>query len=130
MTTLRTDTFSGSTNNYAYNSNGSMIGRTNIASSIKHKHVYVRLMNKLSSVTASSSVGSSTTSFQYNDQESVRTLGAIGNKYYLIDAGNHTGYQQVLEEFSNAWWESTMSYVIGDDVLGQGEWFSTSSLLP
>ena len=46
-----------------------MIGRTNIASSIStNTYASYDLMNKLSSVTASSSVGSSTTSFQYNDQ--------------------------------------------------------------
>jgi RHS repeat-associated protein len=104
------------TNNYAYDPNGSMIGRTNIGSTLNINVYTYDLRNKLSSVMS----GNSTTSFQYNDQGiRVRTMGA-STKYYLIDSNNRTGYQQVLEEFSTLSGAPTMSYVIGDDVLGQG----------
>jgi RHS repeat-associated protein len=72
-------------------------------------------MNKLSSVTGPGG----TTSFQYNDQGiRVRTMGA-NPKSYLVDANNHTGYAQVLEEFSSYSPSPTADYVIGDEVLAE-----------
>jgi RHS repeat-associated protein len=108
------------TNNYAYDLNGSMIGRTNSATAGPSTNVYTyNLMNKLSGVTSITPSGTIVNGFQYNDQGiRVRTTGA-STKYYLIDANNLTGYQQVLEEFSTLRGTPTMSYVIGDDVLAQ-----------
>lgn len=113
------------TNDYAYDANGSVVGKTNISASGSTTIYTYDLRNKLSSVTS----GVSTTSFQYNDQGiRVRAMGA-STKYYLIDANNHTGYQQVLEEFSTLGGTPTMSYVVGDDVLAQGVTGSASYLL-
>jgi RHS repeat-associated protein len=83
-------------------------------------------MNKLSAVTN----GASTASFQYNDQGiRVRTMMGASTTYYLVDANNHTGYQQVLEEFSTLRSMPTISYVLGDDVLAQAASETASYLL-
>jgi RHS repeat-associated protein len=39
--------------------------------------------------------------------------------YYLVDANNHTGYAQVLEELAAVGGTPNVSYVMGDDVMGQ-----------
>lgn len=115
------------TNNYAYDSNGSIIGMTNIASTLSTTVYTYDLMNKLSTVATNGTV---LNTYQYNDQGiRVRTMGAIGTNYYLIDANNQTGYQQVLEESSTLGGTPAMSYVIGNDILAQASSGSASYLL-
>jgi RHS repeat-associated protein len=123
---IKTGTAYTETSNYAYDANGSMIGLTNSAASGSSTNVYAyNLMNKLAGVTS----GTSATGFQYNDQGiRVRTTGA-STRYYLIDANNHTGFQQVLEEFATLGSAPAMSYVIGDDVLAQASGSTASYLL-
>lgn len=114
------------TNNYAYDPNGSLIGKTNISSSANTITYTYDLRNNLSTVALNGAVQITN---QYNDQGiRVRTMSA-SSKYYLIDANNHTGYQQVLEKFSTLGGTPTMSYVIGDEVLGQAVTGPASYLL-
>jgi RHS repeat-associated protein len=116
------ETNGATTTAYLYDANGSLTNQA--TGSTNYSYAY-NLMNKLSSVTSSSG----TTSFQYNDQGiRVRMMGA-STKYYLVDANNHTGYQQVLEEFATLGSTPTRSYVIGDDVLAQADSGSASYLL-
>jgi RHS repeat-associated protein len=104
------------TNLYAHDANGSLVAKTNISSSSYTNLYGYDLKNKLSYVT---SAGSGITNrFQYNDQGvRVRTIESGSTKYFLVDANNHTGYAQVLEERIGS--TLTRSYVLGDDVLGQ-----------
>ncbi|HWQ91933.1 MAG TPA: RHS repeat-associated core domain-containing protein, partial [Clostridia bacterium] len=111
---LRSEVTGSSTTSYDYNRNGSLTNKTDGTGTISYAY---NLANKLSSVTAGS-----TTHFEYNDQGiRVRSIAGYSTNYFLIDANNHTGYQQVLEEFTAASTSRTLtrSYVIGDDVLGQ-----------
>jgi len=100
-------------NTYAYDSNGSLtnqvVGGTNF-------NMAYNLKNKLSTVT----VGTTTCSYLYNDS-GIRVSSTTGGttNLYLVDPNNHTGYAQILEELNSPGGTPTMSYVIGDDVLGQ-----------
>ena len=108
------------TNTYAYDANGSVIARTNISVSGTTMVLYGNdLKNKLSSVATYN--GSWTTNyFQYNDQGiRVRTISGGSTKYFLVDANNHTGYAQVLEELDTVGGTPSRSYVVGDDVMAQ-----------
>jgi len=100
---------------YAYDLNGSLMGKTNASGSISYTY---NLANKLSSVV----VSGITTAFCYNDQGiRVGSATSSSTNTYLVDANNRTGYQQVLEEFNQSGGlpSLTKSYVIGDDVLAQ-----------
>jgi RHS repeat-associated protein len=108
---------------YLYDANGSLTNKATGTANVKYTY---DLMNKLSSVDN----GTVQESFQYNDQGiRVRTMNGMNTKYYLIDANNHTGYQQVLEEYNALGSAPSMSYVIGDDVLAQAASGSASYLL-
>lgn len=118
--------FNGSitgTNSYAYDLNGSQVGKTNSSGAITYTY---NLANKLSSVSGPN--GSA--SYQYNDQ-GIRVRSTIGGNttYYLVDANNHTANEQVLEELSTVGGTASMSYVLGDDVLAQSSGSSASYLL-
>ncbi|HWQ92763.1 MAG TPA: RHS repeat-associated core domain-containing protein, partial [Clostridia bacterium] len=69
-------------------------------------------------------VGSGVTNhFVYNDSGiRVRSWSSAGGSptLFLVDANNHTGYAQVLEELTALGGTPTRSYVIGDDVMAQG----------
>jgi RHS repeat-associated protein len=100
------------TTRYAYDANGSQTGRTN--GTTINTYAY-NVANKLTGVSLN---GTLQASYLYNDSGiRVQTVSGTTNKY-LIDANNHTGYAQVLEEMdaNNA---LTRSYVIGDEVLAQ-----------
>ncbi len=108
-----------STNWYAYDSNGSVIAKTNVSASSSTVLYGYDLKNKLSNVTTNGS--GSTNFFVYNDQ-GIRVRSSVSGgsaTHYLIDANNHTGYQQILEELSAPGSTPSRSYVLGDDVLGQ-----------
>jgi RHS repeat-associated protein len=113
----KTGTLYTETNNYTYDANGSLVGRTNIAASVNTTTYGYDLMNKLANVALNGTVQAS---YQYNDQ-GIRVRGTSGGttNYYLIDANNQTGYQQVLEEYTALRGTPTRSYVLGDDVLAQ-----------
>ena len=51
----------------------------------------------------------------------MRSIINSTTKYYLNDAGNPTGYSQVLEELGTVGGTPSMSYVLGDDVLAQAD---------
>jgi RHS repeat-associated protein len=108
------------TNYFVYDANGSVIARTNVpASGSSTIALYgYDLKNKLSEV-ANYSGGWSTNRFEYNASGiRVRSTPVGGTaKRYLVDANNHTGYAQVLEETTGS---TLTSYVLGDDVLAQG----------
>jgi RHS repeat-associated protein len=108
------------TNAYAYDLNGSLIARTNVSATTTVTLYGYNLANKLSSVTTQGS--GLTNYFTYNDQGiRVRTDSSSGGDptLYLVDANNHTGYAQVLEELTALGATPTRSYVISDDVLAQ-----------
>ena len=115
------------TNTYAYDLNGSVIARTNISDQGTAEVLYgYNLANRLSSVTANGT----TTTYHYNDSGiRVRKSSGTTATHYLVDANNHTGYAQVLEEFyeSGGSTNLTMSYVLGDDVLGQATCYGFNS---
>jgi len=94
-----------------------VIGKTNISSSGTTTNLYAyNLGNKLSSVASGATV---LASYQYNDQGTRVRKTEGSTKFYLIDANNHTGYEQVLEELDAVGGTPSTSYVLGDDVLGQ-----------
>jgi RHS repeat-associated protein len=118
---LKEVTWSGSSmaesNAYAYDANGSLLSKARTADGTTTTITYTYdLKRKLSSVSA----GSSTTTFVYNDQGiRVRSTTGSSSTLYLIDANNHTGFQQILEEVTARGVTASRSYVVGDDVLGQ-----------
>jgi RHS repeat-associated protein len=119
------------TNLYNYDNNGSVIAKTNISAASATTLYTYDLKNKLSSVSDASGVGG-TNYFLYNDSGArVRSWNSLGGSptLYLVDANNHTGYAQVLEELTARDATATRSYVIGDDVLGQTSGSAVSWLL-
>jgi len=99
--------------NYGYDANGSLIGKTNGSATVAYAY---NLANKLSAVT----VDTTTTRFLYNDSGiRVRSMVGTNATHFLIDANNHTGYAQILEEITTLGTSPSRSYVIGDDVLAQ-----------
>jgi RHS repeat-associated protein len=103
---------------YGYDQNGSLIARTNVAGSTSTVLYGYDLKNKLSTVTKLET--GETSSFLYNDAGiRVRSTAGTAPTHYLIDANNHTGYAQVLEELSAPGAIASRSYVIGDEVLAQ-----------
>jgi RHS repeat-associated protein len=113
-----------STNYHGYDLNGSLVGTTNGGATITYTY---NLANKLSTTTA----GGLITRFQYNDsgiRVSSSTTGTAPT-YFLVDLNNHTGFAQILEEMHAPGGTPSMSYLIGDDVLGQSNSSITSHLL-
>jgi RHS repeat-associated protein len=110
--TNETSSVSGLTT-YLYDANGSLTNK--VASGTTTAYTY-NVANKLDSVLQN---GTLQASYLYNEQGIRVSQIAGGNTTkYLIDANNHTGYAQVLEE-ANAAGTLTRSYVIGDDLLAQ-----------
>jgi RHS repeat-associated protein len=108
------------TNSYAYDYNGSVIAKTNISSGGTALALYsYDLKNKMISVAPYN--GSWTTNFFAYNCDGIRVRSTMGGSstLYLIDANNHTGYQQILEELTARGVPATRSYIIGDDVLAQ-----------
>jgi RHS repeat-associated protein len=108
---------------YQYDANGSLTSKSNANGTVTYAY---NLANKLSGVT----VGGTTTSYLYNDQGiRVRSKTGASATHYLVDANNHTGYAQVLEELASPGGAPTRSYVLGDDVVGQSTATTVSWLL-
>jgi len=107
------------TNDYVYDANGSLTARTNITSGGTATALYTYdLKNKLSTVKVVGEPG--ITSYLYNEQGiRVRSQKGANMTHYLVDANNHTGYAQVLEELNTIGSTPSRSYVLGDDVLAQ-----------
>lgn len=100
-------------NSYAYDANGSVTGKTNSTGTLNYTY---NVANKLSSVLSG---GVPQASYLYNDQ-GIRVQSVSGTtNHFLIDANNHTGYAQVLEELPTIGATPSTSYVIGDEVLAQ-----------
>lgn len=97
---------------YDYDANGSLITKSNATAEITYTY---NLANRLSAVMGPGG----TTSFLYNDQGIRVQKSGASTTHYLVDANNHTGYAQVLEELATVGGTPTISYVLGDDVLGQ-----------
>jgi RHS repeat-associated protein len=109
---------------YLYDANGSMTNRA--IGTTNYNYAY-DLKNKLSVLGTN---GTSLASYEYNDQGiRVRSTSGGNTSYYLIDANNHTGYQQILEESATLRGSPTTSYVLGDDVLAQTVGSTVSYLL-
>jgi len=100
---------------YTYDANGSLTHQTDGTGSVSYTY---NLANRLSQLV----VGTTTNTFLYNDS-GIRVQKTTGTTatHYLVDANNHTGYAQVLEEFQESGGSPTLSrsYVLGDDVLAQ-----------
>jgi RHS repeat-associated protein len=98
---------------YLYDVNGSLTNKAATGGTASYTY---NLANKLSSVTANGS----TTYYLYNDSGiRVHSLTGTSTNLYLVDANNHTGFAQVLEELTAPNTPATTSYVLGDDVLAQ-----------
>jgi RHS repeat-associated protein len=109
---------------YLYDANGSV---TNRAIGTTNFNYAYDLKNKLSSLGTNGTVQAS---YQYNDQGiRVRATSGGTTNYYLVDANNCTGYQQILEEYASLRGSPTKSYVVGDDVLAQTASGTVSYLL-
>lgn len=135
---LKEVTLSGTTpivtNTYVYDANGSLIAKTNAPTTGNGStNLYsYDLKNKMSQVASYGSSGSwGTNNFLYNERGiRVRTTPNSGSPtLYLVDGNNHTGYAQVLEELSALDGSASKSYLLGDDVLGQGSGSSAGSYL-
>jgi RHS repeat-associated protein len=101
------------TTTYLYDANGSLTNKTQ--GSTVNGYTY-NVANKLSGVYSGSTL---VASYLYNDQGLRVQTTAGTTTHYLIDANNHTGYAQVLEELATLGGTASMSYVIGDEVLAQ-----------
>jgi uncharacterized protein RhaS with RHS repeats len=98
-----TNSIANATNLYAYDANGSLISKTNIASGGTSAALYgYDLKNKLTGFTNYPASGLTVTaSYVYNDQGiRVRSTEGGNPRHYLIDANNHTGYAQILEQMT------------------------------
>jgi RHS repeat-associated protein len=103
----------GTTTTYGYDPNGSLTNET--VGSTVNSYTY-NVANKLTAVAVNGTIAAS---YLYND-EGIRVQTTAGaTTHYLIDANNHTGYAQVLEELPTVGGTPNMSYVIGNDVLAQ-----------
>ena len=106
---------------YAYDANGSLIEKktwdtTPEPDTLLETVTYdYNLQNRLVSV----SDGTTTVTYKYNP-DGIRVQADDGTTVtdYLIDAYNHTGYAQVLEEWSGGE-HPDITYTIGDDVITQ-----------
>ncbi len=101
---------------YGYDANGSLTNKVIGATGDNYGYQY-NLQNRLREVTLN---GSASTTYLYNDQ-GIRVRA--GDKRYLVDAQNHTGYAQVLEELTvqGSAFAVSRSYTLGDDVLSQSD---------
>ena len=109
---------------YDYDENGSLISKItapisdqdNPTESVSYTY---NLQGRLESVTTVDAGGASTVEYKYNSS-GLRIAKIVDGieTIYLIDSSNHTGYAQVLEEWSGG---STpdITYTIGDDVIAQ-----------
>jgi RHS repeat-associated protein len=96
-----------------YDANGSLTNRASGGTTTSYAY---NLKNKLSSVSVN---GTLSAAYQYNDQ-GIRVRQSAGTTtYYLVDSNNQTGYAQVLEELAAVGGTPNVSYVMGDDVMGQ-----------
>jgi len=102
------------TTSYAYDGNGSVTGKTNSSGTLTYTY---NVANKLNGVLLG---GVPKASYLYNDQGIRVSATANGSTtHYLIDANNHTGYAQVMEELLAVGGTPSTSYTIGDEVLAQ-----------
>ena len=135
---------------YDYDANGSLISKIVTPDPSAHSlqpsaysYTY-NLENRLSSAQITridnGSVLDISTAYHYN-HSGIRvsanstitnhTTNAIfdNHKTFLVDASNHTGYAQVLEEFEDLSGTPTISYTIGNDVISQATTSGTSALM-
>jgi hypothetical protein len=75
------------------------------------------LENKLAAVAVN---GTTNATYQY-DSQGIRISSTTGGSttHYLIDANNHTGYPQILEELPTVGGTPTTTYTIGNQVIAQ-----------
>jgi RHS repeat-associated protein len=113
------DELTGETNGaaittYLYDANGSLTNKT--VGTTVNSYTY-NLENKLAAVAVN---GTTNATYQYNDQ-GIRVSKTTGGNttHYLIDANNHTGYPQILEELLTVGGTPTMTYTIGNQVVAQ-----------
>ena len=127
---------------YTYDDNGSCIAKTtkNASNAVVESVQYdYDLQNKLERVTRQYTEGSDNiaevTQYTYNDDgirvrsEYYRTVNGGAHqdeetKTFLIDAYNHTGYAQVLEESDGV---NRTTYTIGDDIVTQSNFNGTAA---
>ncbi len=101
---------------YGYDANGSLTNKVIGATGDEYRYNY-NLQNRLREVVLN---GSASTTYLYNDQ-GIRVRA--GDKRFLVDAQNHTGYAQVLGELTvqGSAFAVSRSYTLGDDVLSQSD---------
>jgi len=121
---------------YTYDDNGSCTSKTTKNSSnteVESVAYEYNLQNRLFKVTTDPISGSTVhvTEYTYNNAgnrvrsysyDMPRGGGPYSNEVttsYLIDAYNHTGYAQVLEEYDGT---NSITYTIGDDIVSQSRY--------
>jgi len=123
---------------HKYDANGSLIEKKTTVTSneeiLETASYQYNLQNRLASVTTSYTEDTNdvneVTEYTYNDN-GIRVKSYYyktindgdpedeQTKIFLIDAHNHTGYPQVLEEWSPSGSHPDITYTIGDDVISQ-----------
>jgi RHS repeat-associated protein/uncharacterized repeat protein (TIGR01451 family) len=112
---------------YIYDANGSLTKKITAVkdeadpdTNFIDKTVYTyNLQNRLAKVEfTTNGTNWDTTEYKYND-DGIRVEKSFNGTVtkYLIDPSNHTGYAQVLEEWTGG--AFTKAYIIGDDVIGE-----------
>jgi RHS repeat-associated protein len=110
---------------YLYDANGSLTNKT--AGTTVNSYTY-NLENKLAAMAVN---GTTNATYQYNGQ-GVRVSKTTGGSttHYLMDANNHTGYPQILEELLTVGGIPTTTYTIGNQVIAQETNGVVSYLMP
>jgi RHS repeat-associated protein len=143
---LTTEAGSGSSTystTFSYDSNGSLTGVTRTGSDAETDTYGYDLQNRMNSANISRTEnGQAVTiaaSYSYNDdgiraKSVVTTTIGTGSPtttttQFLVDPSNPTGYSQVLEEHLNGSTTPSMSYILGQMVLGQTNGSGTTSIL-
>jgi RHS repeat-associated protein len=124
------DKLTGETNGaaiatYLYDANGSLTNKT--TGSTVNSYAY-NLENKLAAMAVN---GTTNATYQY-DSQGIRVSSTTGGSttHYLIDANNHTGYPQILEELPTVGGTPTTTYTIGNQVIAQETNGIVSYLMP
>ena len=101
---------------YGYDANGSVTSTHRTGTGAADTTSTWDLRNRLATYTA----GGVVTAYSYDsDGDRVSKSSNAGATYYLVDGQNPTGYAQVLEESASQNGTPTITYLLGQDVIGQ-----------
>ncbi|HEV2293863.1 MAG TPA: RHS repeat-associated core domain-containing protein [Tepidisphaeraceae bacterium] len=102
---------------FTYDANGSLVAKARTGEGAESSSFTYDLRNKMITAT----IGGVAATYKYDDSGIRVSVTENGQTtYYVIDANNPTGYQQVIEEKQGSPTATpSKSYVIGDDVIAQ-----------